>query len=544
MKLIPKISSVTLLVLGIVLVLFLSIQIIAANRKAKAILRSDIEVTSSILQKQMIYFIESGDMSGFALFLEQIIPKDDPEHRALEKIAMYDKDFKLYVEGGDKKTVQIPEKYTGNPDGFTEPYMKFNKKNVEIFSPQRVTETCVMCHDDYKIGTLGSMLYLRFSLDNLNSLKRFNFGFSLLMLFSIFLIVSVLFYFIFTGVVKKPVLLVKDVAKDIAQGDGDLTKRLPVVSDDEISELATWFNAFIEKLQTSIKTVVDSISTINTEVSGLSEQSSNLAAVSEEMSAQSEQVTSSTNIANRKTEVIAKTISDMATSVESILEVVKQLDSSLRDISVKCSSEVTLAKKAEGQTEEAKQIMSDLMASSEEIDGVLEVVTAIAHQTNLLALNATIEAAAAGEAGKGFAVVAKEVKDLARLTRDSIGEVTAKIEKIRTNSKSSVEMIDAITSIIQKISETSELIYNTVEQEAGKTGKITHTVNEVTEKAHKYSHELNEAATEIVSIAASTKHVSEASVGIVTDSEKLAVSSNKLSDLTMQLKKITDQFKV
>jgi methyl-accepting chemotaxis protein len=109
---------------------------------------------------------------------------------------------------------------------------------------------------------------------------------------------------------------------------------------------------------------------------------------------------------------------------------------------------------------------------------VIKVITSIAQQTNLLALNATIEAARAGEAGKGFAVVANEVKELAKETAKATEDISQKIEAIQSDTRSAVQAIAEISSIISKINDYQNTIASAVEEQTATTNEIARNVTE------------------------------------------------------------------
>src|SRR5207237_2590019 len=137
-----------------------------------------------------------------------------------------------------------------------------------------------------------------------------------------------------------------------------------------------------------------------------------------------------------------------------------------------------VAREAVGVTESANDTISQLGRSSEEINNVVKLITAVAEQTNLLALNATIEAARAGEAGKGFAVVASEVKDLAQETAKATDQIGAQISSIQTSSGQAVKAIEGIASTINQMSEIAAAIASPIAEQGSATQEIARNVQQ------------------------------------------------------------------
>jgi methyl-accepting chemotaxis protein len=124
----------------------------------------------------------------------------------------------------------------------------------------------------------------------------------------------------------------------------------------------------------------------------------------------------------------------------------------------------------------ANTTIARLGASSDQIQSVVQLITAIAQQTNLLALNATIEAARAGEAGKGFAVVAGEVKDLAQQTAAATQDIARQVDEIRTGSGDAVAAIERIGQVVAEINDTQLTIASAIEEQTATTSEMSRNV--------------------------------------------------------------------
>jgi methyl-accepting chemotaxis protein len=233
--------------------------------------------------------------------------------------------------------------------------------------------------------------------------------------------------------------------KDIAHGEGDLTQRISVSSQDQTGRLAGLINHFIDKLQTMI-TDISSITTQVDENSEKGKQTSHDA--SERLDRQTAELNSLTVAAH-----------EMSTTATEVANSALQASNAVQKAQDDCLSGVELATSTtqfiEGlydSLSEAEIKTNSLSESASNIESILSVIGGIAEQTNLLALNAAIEAARAGEQGRGFAVVADEVRTLAGRTQKSTEEIRKMIELLTGNTKGVVSMmadsLDKVSSCV------------------------------------------------------------------------------------------------
>jgi methyl-accepting chemotaxis protein len=264
--------------------------------------------------------------------------------------------------------------------------------------------------------------------------------------------------------ITRPLTDTVGVLRNIAEGEGDLTRRVDQGTGDELGEMGKWFNTFMVKLEGLVGQVAKS-----TEV--VADSSEKLFAVSHEMGVGAEETSTQANVVAAASEQVTRNLQTVAAATE-------QMTASIGEI----ARNATAAAGVAGQAVERATIANDAMArlgeSSAEIGKVVKVISSIAHQTKLLALNATIEAARAGAAGKGFAVVANEVKELANETATATTQISERIDAIRRGTEDAVRVIAEMATIIGQMHDISTTIASAVEEQTATTKEIARNVTE------------------------------------------------------------------
>jgi len=306
-----------------------------------------------------------------------------------------------------------------------------------------------------------------------------------------------------------------DRVRDVSQGKGDLTKRIDIASDDEIGELAKWFNVFLDRLGEMIAAIAE-----NTfQLEGASEE---LDVTSQEIAASSEKTAAQAKLVSQAAQQVSQNLQTVATGAE-------EMGTSIKEIAKNATEAARVTTSAVRIAETATATMTKLGDSSKEIGQVLKVITAIAQQTNLLALNATIEAARAGEAGKGFAVVANEVKDLAKETARATEDIGGKIEAIQTDTKEAVDAIASISEVINQVNDISNTIATAVEQQNATTNEMARNVSEAAQSS-------GEIDNSIAGVAQAAESTMRGATGTQEASKQLVQTSTLLRGQIDQFK--------
>ncbi len=396
---------------------------------------------------------------------------------------------------------------------------------------------------------------------------------SVIVLIIIMVIVLIALFVISSILVNRivlPLLNTTAILKDIAEGEGDLTKRIEIESNDEVGELGNWFNIFMEKLHKligdiSVKShsLVTAVVVVDSEATKMTSQTVEAAEKSTSVSAASTQVNSSMGNVNSLSDEISNSING---SFENLMTVNKQIktasenaDSSVADMGIIKSATdemsktiLEIAQSAESTTmitsnavktvHIVKESVDKLSKKASDIDNVINTIIEISEQTKLLALNATIEAARAGEAGKGFAVVAGEVKDLAKQTSEATETIKTSILAIQESAVETSKDILGIESITTEVNENVSTIAGAVEEQSITTNQITQNISSITETLNQLKQEISEATneTQLVTEAMSSSNdsienisnnISETSVAtqeISTDIDSIAHTINNL----------------
>ncbi|AKU21571.1 methyl-accepting chemotaxis protein [Massilia sp. NR 4-1] len=271
--------------------------------------------------------------------------------------------------------------------------------------------------------------------------------------------------YLISRAIAAPVMRAAEMLGEIASGDGDLSRRMPVESADEIGALATAFNRFVSSLNGTIGEVRDSTRMIAT--------------------ATSEIATGNLDLSGR-TEAQASSLEQTAAAMEELTSTVKQNAHNADEANRLVGATSEAAVKGGAVVEQVVQMMGAITESSRKISDIIGVIDGIAFQTNILALNAAVEAARAGEQGRGFAVVASEVRNLAQRSASAAKEIKElivdSVERVNTGSKladSAGEAMKGIVSSVQSVAELMVQIAAASNEQSQGIGQVNQSVTQM-----------------------------------------------------------------
>lgn len=274
---------------------------------------------------------------------------------------------------------------------------------------------------------------------------------------------------------------------EIASGDGDLTRRLPVVSRDEVGLLAGRFNAFVEKLQGVLVKVSSSITHLETA---------------------SLEVSAGNNDLSARTEQQAASIQQTAASMEQLASTVREAAERAKNANAIASGAVDTARRGNEAVTDAARTMQAAVSESERIVGIVGMIEGIAFQTNILALNAAVESARAGESGRGFAVVASEVRNLAQRSTGAAKEIKTLLETSVNNVREGASQIGLAGKTIAELNAAVANVAQITTQIATAADEQSRAIDEVNQAVASMDQTTQQNAALVEEIAAASESLS------------------------------------
>lgn len=337
-----------------------------------------------------------------------------------------------------------------------------------------------------------------------------------------------LFIFIIRSITR-PLKTINSAMVDIAEGEGDLTRRLDDSGSDELARLAASFNTFVHKIQQLVQSVQESAHSESEAAKKLTELSSTSRRQSDELSSQ--------------TGSVATAITELSSSAAEVAEHARQAADSANTADEEAGRSAVIVRESvnniEALTSELKKAGDQarlLQDGSEKIGNILGVIVAIAEQTNLLALNAAIEAARAGDAGRGFAVVADEVRTLATRTQHSTDEISGIVDSIQGAIKDVSQIITDVEGRSTSTNEEAlkaEQAIGQIQEAVANISTMNVQIASATDEQSRVTKDLNENITGISDLSHANQ---EANAQVAEVSQDLNKNSVDLSQLVSRFK--------
>ena len=407
-------------------------------------------------------------------------------------------------------------------------------------------------------------------LKEVNQLRSF-----VIILASIAIVIAMVIIYFVLNSTTAPIVRVSETLRDISEGEGDLTKSIAVSSNDEVGDLALYFNKTIEKiknlvliikkqshnlsdigsaLSSNMTETAAAVNEITANIQGIKARVINQSASVTETNATMEQVIANINKLNGHVENQSRNVSQASSAIEEMVANISSVTSTLVSNATNVN---TLKEASEVGRGGLQEVAADIQEIARESEGLLEinsVMENIASQTNLLSMNAAIEAAHAGEAGKGFAVVADEIRKLAESSSEqskTIGNVLKKIkesiDKITKSTENVLNKFESIDSGVKTVALQEENVRNAMEEQGEGSKQVLQSVgglNELTQQVKRGSEEMLNGSQEVMTESQNLERVTQEITGgmneMASGADQINIAVNNVNEMTTKNREAID----
>jgi methyl-accepting chemotaxis protein len=391
----------------------------------------------------------------------------------------------------------------------------------------------------------------------------------------IIVLVAIVIIFLVSSNIAHRIVLVGEAMKDIAEGEGDLTKRLHILSQDEIGVMGGFFNQTMEKIQNlvvNIKARTVTLSDIGNELaSNMTETAAAINQITSNIQSIKDSVVNQSNSVNQTNtsmqgidanieklgELVDKQTSSVSQSSSAVEEMLANIQSVTQTLVKNADNVQNLAEASEVGRNGIQDVSADIQQIARESEGLLEinsVMENIASQTNLLSMNAAIEAAHAGEAGKGFAVVADEIRKLAESSGEQsktistvLKKIKDSIDKITRSTDAVLNKFEAIDSGVKTVSDQEENIRNAMEEQSAGSQQILEAIsqlNELTGMVKTSSQEMQTNSAEVITESKNLGNITEEVSGgmneMATGADQINIAVTRVNEISTHNKENID----
>lgn len=404
----------------------------------------------------------------------------------------------------------------------------------------------------------GDIIGMWFVGETIDKVQQTIFGFigELFMVMFIGAAIAVLGSLLFTRAIVRPLQEMNRQLRDIAEGEGDLTKQLQINSKDEAGELAQSFNKMLVSLKILMQQIAQTSHQVDVSSDTLTSQSDQSAEMTRALASTLKDLAQGSRTTLHTTAASLTAMQEMAIGIQQVAETSSIVSFAANEMGHEVAhgndslnrvmSQMTIINNSSDHVEKQVRILGE---QSQQIGNIVDVITGIADQTNLLALNAAIEAARAGEQGKGFAVVADEVRKLAEQSKQSADQIAALILSIQhdttnvitaisSNTKETaagMEVVDATKEAFQKIMSSIEGVRVQLQDISASTEQMSAGIQEVTASTEEMARIAN-SATE------SSEHVTVTAEEQLALIEHMASSAKEMAQQSDELQGLLKKF--